>query len=289
MGQTFVSRRSRLNSVQLWLRLVERDSQDGGTLTLEVRHSLENTPPLVSIPVSFNTLENNFPITIPIPPQDDPPDQGYFITLKTNDGLIHVLGRDEDSYPKGNAFINDKPMDMDMSFRLSYDYDFGAILADLSNSISRIWLTIPILLTLWLPGYFLLSILKPNKIQNMESTFDRGEKTAISIGLSIAIIPVLLLWTSTFGIKINRITIFVFSGVLILLTLWRYRFNIIRFIQRRNFPFKPADKYTLTLAVIFLFSLGVRFVMVRDLAAPAWVDSVHHAVITRLIIESGSI
>ncbi|MGB6423480.1 MAG: DUF1616 domain-containing protein, partial [Anaerolineales bacterium] len=192
IGQTFVSRRSRLNSVQLWLRLVERDSQDGGTLTLEVRHSLEDTPPLVSIPVSFNTLENNFPITIPIPPQDDPPDQGYFITLKTNDGLIHVLGRDEDSYPKGNAFINDKPMDMDMSFRLSYDYDFGAILADLSNSISRIWLTIPILLTLWLPGYFLLSILKPNKIQNMESTFDRGEKTAISIGLSIAIIPVLL-------------------------------------------------------------------------------------------------
>lgn len=289
MGQTFVSRRSRLNSVQLWLRLVERDSQDGGTLTLDVRHTLEDSQPLVSIPVSFNTLENNFPITIPIPPQDDPPDQGYFITLRTNDGLIHVLGRDEDSYPKGNAFINDKLMDMDMSFRLSYDYDVGAILVDLRNSFSRIWLIIPILLTLWLPGYFLTSILNPNKLQKEESMFDWGEKTAISIGLSIAIMPVLLLWATTFGIKINRNTIFVFSSLLILITLWRYRFNIIQFIQRWKIPFKPANKYTLSLAVIFLFSLGVRFVMVRDLAAPAWVDSVHHAVITRLIIESGSI
>ncbi|MFC2043421.1 DUF6541 family protein, partial [Chloroflexota bacterium] len=227
--------------------------------------------------------------TIPIPPQDDPPDQGYFITLKTKDGIIHVLGRDEDSYPNGKAFINGKPIDMDISFRMSYDYDIGAILADLRNSISRIWLTIPILLTLWLPGFLLLSILAPKKLQKEGATFDWGEKTAISIGLSVAIIPVLLLWTSTFGIKINRNTIFVFSGLLILLTLWRYRFNIIRFIQLRDIPIKPADKYALTLAVIFLFSLGVRLVMVRDLAAPAWVDSVHHAVITRLIIESGSI
>jgi len=288
IGQTFVSRRSRLNSVQLWLRLVERDSQDGGTLTLEVRHSLEDAEPLVSIPVSFNTLENNFPITIPIPPQDDPPDQDYFITLNTKDGFIHVLGRDEDSYPKGKAFINGKPMDMDISFRLSYEYDIGAILADLRISISRIWLTIPILMTLWIPGYFLLSFLNPSKLLNEESSFDWGEKTAISIGLSIAIIPLLLLWTSTFGVKINRNTISIFSGLLILLTIWRYRFNIIRFIRRRNFIFNAADKYALTLTVIFVFSLGVRFVMVRDLAAPAWVDSVHHAVITRLIIDSGS-
>ncbi|MFC2052690.1 DUF6541 family protein [Chloroflexota bacterium] len=288
-GQSIVSHRSRLNGVQLWLRLVERDSQDGGTLTLDLRHSIEDTQPLVSIPVSFNALESNFPITIPIPPQDDPPDQGYFITLKTNDGVIHVLGRNEDSYPKGKTFINDKPMDMDMSFRLSYNYDIGAIITDLRNSISRIWLIIPILLILWLPGYFLLSLLNPHKLQNQESTFDGGERTAISIGLSIAIIPVLLLWTSTFGIKINPITIFVFSGLLILFALWRYRFNIIQFTQRKNFPFKATDKFALTLAIIFLFSLGVRFIMVRDLVAPAWVDSVHHAVITRLIIESGSI
>ena len=38
---------------------------------------------------------------------------------------------------------------------------------------------------------------------------------------------------------------------------------------------------------IFLLSLGVRLVMARDLSAPAWVNSIHHATITRLILEQG--
>jgi hypothetical protein len=40
--------------------------------------------------------------------------------------------------------------------------------------------------------------------------------------------------------------------------------------------------------LIFLFSLAIRLLMVRDLAAPPWVDSVHHGVITRLILEQGA-
>jgi hypothetical protein len=44
----------------------------------------------------------------------------------------------------------------------------------------------------------------------------------------------------------------------------------------------------LALAVIFTITLAVRLTMTRDLAAPAWVDSVHHAAITRLIQEQGA-
>jgi hypothetical protein len=40
--------------------------------------------------------------------------------------------------------------------------------------------------------------------------------------------------------------------------------------------------------VIFICSLAIRLIMVRDLATPAWVDSVHHALITRLILSNGS-
>jgi hypothetical protein len=45
----------------------------------------------------------------------------------------------------------------------------------------------------------------------------------------------------------------------------------------------------LALAIVFLVSLLVRLAMVRDLAAPAWVDSVHHALLTRLIVDSGAL
>jgi hypothetical protein len=39
--------------------------------------------------------------------------------------------------------------------------------------------------------------------------------------------------------------------------------------------------------IVFIVTLGIRMIMVRDLATPAWVDSVHHALITRLIMTEG--
>ena len=42
------------------------------------------------------------------------------------------------------------------------------------------------------------------------------------------------------------------------------------------------------LILIFLFTMSIRLIMVRDLATPAWVDSVHHALITRMILLQGS-
>jgi hypothetical protein len=54
---------------------------------------------------------------------------------------------------------------------------------------------------------------------------------------------------------------------------------------------RPArlDWVGLLLVGVFMFSLGTRLMMVRDLAAPAWVDSVHHALITRIILEEGAL
>ncbi len=43
------------------------------------------------------------------------------------------------------------------------------------------------------------------------------------------------------------------------------------------------------LLLITFVSLGVRLAMVRDLAVPAWIDSVHHLLITRLILDQGAL
>ena len=47
------------------------------------------------------------------------------------------------------------------------------------------------------------------------------------------------------------------------------------------------DAISLGLAALLLASLAMRLAMVRDLSAPPWVNSVHHALITRLIMELG--
>ena len=41
------------------------------------------------------------------------------------------------------------------------------------------------------------------------------------------------------------------------------------------------------MGAVFISTLAVRLAMARDLSAPPWVDSVHHAMITRLIVELG--
>jgi hypothetical protein len=69
------------------------------------------------------------------------------------------------------------------------------------------------------------------------------------------------------------------SVLLAALLLWR----VLR--PARSFRFGWTG---VILAGVFVFSLVVRLMMVRDLVAPAWVDPVHHALITRLILEGGS-
>ncbi len=49
------------------------------------------------------------------------------------------------------------------------------------------------------------------------------------------------------------------------------------------------DPYALGLVGVFVCALAVRLIMVRDLSAPPWVDSVHHGMITRLILEGGKL
>jgi hypothetical protein len=50
---------------------------------------------------------------------------------------------------------------------------------------------------------------------------------------------------------------------------------------------RPPDGLDMALAAVFVFTLALRLIMARDLAASPWVDPVHHATITRLIAEKG--
>ncbi len=64
----------------------------------------------------------------------------------------------------------------------------------------------------------------------------------------------------------------------------------IKYQVPRTHPSSPHHPITFSpphLLILFALILAVRLIMARDLAAPPWVDSVHHALITRLIVEQG--
>ena len=65
-----------------------------------------------------------------------------------------------------------------------------------------------------------------------------------------------------------------------------------RVIDEAAIPARGGKKRALRIALLsllFLSILGLRFYQIRDLALPAWVDSVHHVLIVRLILENGGV
>jgi len=281
IGQTFVSRRARLNGIDLWLGA----ETSGYTMTVELFHEGDLDTPIHTTTVGTRSGKTH----IDFPPQVDPPNQHYYLRLSNASGEIALLGRNEDSYNRGTAFINDQPVDADLAFRVTYDYDAMAVFSDLRGMLAQWYLTLPLGIVLLLPGWLLLDF------SEIRARLDFGERMALALGLSLSIIPVLMLWTTLVGLRWGPISVWLGAGILTAVFIWRlFKRSSIHDPQLRltsttsKIPISNPSSNIILLA-IFGLTLFTRMAMARDLVAPPWVDSIHHSLITRLMIESGGI
>src|SRR3989337_1170626 len=60
IGQSFISRRSGLNGVQLWLRDTSSKGPDSGNLQVSLYHALSETDPLLTISLPYKDIQNSF-------------------------------------------------------------------------------------------------------------------------------------------------------------------------------------------------------------------------------------
>lgn len=314
VGQTFLSWRPRLNSLTLWVKT----ASEAGVLQAELYHTPADEWPIFTQSIPFIQITNGIlHIQLPSSASDSSPSAGqaYYILLRPVSGTIQVRGRAEDIYPFGQAFSGQTPLEADLAFTTTYDYDLNALLGDLRSSLPRLWLMVPLIGMLFLPGWLLL------EGSGLARRFDSGEKIGLAVGLSLAIIPLAMLWSTTLGIRWGRTGLLFVAGLLLAAAFWRA--SRLLFIKSSTNHITSSDSAAkqppgreeigsvegrhlamtgssgwigagtanisakFILPGIFLLSLGVRLVMSRDLAAPAWVDSIHHATLTRLIIEHG--
>ncbi|OQY26453.1 MAG: hypothetical protein B6I38_11275, partial [Anaerolineaceae bacterium 4572_5.1] len=272
VGQSFRSRRPNLNGVTLWLAPVD-------DVPRQINVTLRESPTSPVVASSTIEVSQHGSIQVDFPLQADSADRDYYLELSTQAGDVEVLGRDEDAYPEGVARVDAIPTQGDIAFRLTYSYTLGTFGADLLKIAADLWMIFPLGLILLLPGYLILTWAFPS------GKFDFGEKIALSLALSLALIPLVMLWTSTVGIVWTQTGVAIAGGLLIFA-------GGIHFLKRLptsslQTPNSNFQYPTLALIGIFILSLTLRLIMVRDLAAPAWVDSVHHSLITRYIIQAG--
>ncbi len=280
LGQSFISRRSGLNSVQLYLRpLGEQAQWPDQILTFKLYHSPQDATPLVQSRLSLKALAQRDPAAFSFKPQNDPPQTSYYLELSVDSGQVAVSGRNDDQYPGGQLYEAGVPQNKDMGFSTSYDYGAAAMWLDLQTWLGGVWLLIPLLLGLWLPGRLAL------RLTHFDEGLDSAERLALSVGLSLALVPVVMVWTTWLGLRWQVGGVWAATLILAAIYLWLQRAPLVNFL--RSLPRYRPNPLMLALLAVVLFSTGLRLAMVRDLSASPWVDSIQHAMITQMIVEQG--
>ncbi len=274
--QEIFSRHAGLQKIELWISVDKYSLTPEARLTALLFDKNSQGTPLASVAYRLSDLSSSNSLTLPFErPGESYPSGEYRLRVQAEGGTVYLFGRNEDAYAQGAFFINNQPVDADLSFRLSYEYTTQSVLEDFLHWGGQAAWLLPLLALLWLPGRLLLSIAQ------LDQRLDWGERSAVSIALSLASFPLLMAWTSILKLNWSRNAVLFFVlalGLLYLALLVRKRAWKVKW--RVSWP-------SLALAAVLVFSLAVRLAMIRDLAAPAWVDSVHHALLGRLIQENG--
>jgi hypothetical protein len=284
VGQTFISRRTGLNSLTLWLG--SEQGKAPGSLQVELFHSVSDPDAIYQASLSTSEISAKRSFQFSFPALKDPPGQTYYLRLHIEGKPLQIYGRLEDIYPFGEFYVDAVPAQADLAFQSTYAYGWVPFFGDLKHWLLSAWLVIPLGLLLLVPGWLLCDS------AGFFHNFDLGEKIALSAGASLAIIPLLMLWTTMLKLPWSSSAIWfalgLFSAILVFRFLQKFRNRSNSFhVSLNPSPLSPFPYPTLILFGIFALSLAVRLIMVRDYATPTWVDSVHHGLITRLILENG--
>lgn len=142
-------------------------------------------------------------------------------------------------------------------------------------------LTILSLVMFFLPGYVILVSLCPRR------ELDGIQRSILSLGLSVALLPLSILVSSLIGLRLNRYLVTLIFLLLCAIAVWRT--GRLRGGGWRS-RFRPhLDLVYLLLLLVFSLGLGVRLWMVRDLSVAMWGDSYHHTMISQLLVDNGGL
>lgn len=271
--QSFTTPNTGLNSLTFW---ASRPADEEAQGRLFVALFAGGDPvPFYSRSFSAQVIQQNTPLRLAFEPRADPPSAIYTLKLTAEGAPFEIHGRIEDIYGDGMAALDGIPFNADLAFSTTYAYTMTALQQDVQRAGDWAGLVLPLFAILFLPGWLLL------ELAGLRSQFDGWENAALSAGLSLALLPLLMLLTTllqlpwrTTGLWIAVAILFALLGTVLL---WR----------RTRIKLRLPTATSLALGIVLLLSVGVRVVMVRDMTAPAWVDSVHHALLGRLVAEAG--
>jgi len=274
LTQSLVLRRAPLESITLWAAAPVDGAPSPTALTLTLERAAAASAGRTRQTVQIAVPPQQTPLSLPVDAAAFPAGSRLRLTLAVPDGGLWLYGRTGEAYPDGALTLDGLPQNGDLAFRLTYAYGPAALWTDAHAAAAHLWLLLPLAAVLLLPGWVLASGLRA------DAAPENAHALLLAPALSAAFWPVLLAWMSRLRLPWGRPALLLVCALLL--------YPASRLWSRRQLSASTAWLPQAALGLVFLLSLGVRLVMTRDLAAPPWVDSVHHALITRLIVEGGA-
>lgn len=278
VGQTFTARDRGLNGVAVYL---SPDQPGAGEIRLRLRAGAQTTTDLAVGTLAAASVTAPGFYRFAFAPQSDSYGHDYYLLLDAQgDGRVRVGTAAGDTYLDGALYQNGNPVDAQMAFRLSYD-PVELLMGLVALAVTWLQVLLVAVLLFVLPGWALLAWLLPNW-----SARSWGERLGLAVGLSLAVYPLLMLWTNVIGLRLGALYAWLPMVAAIGALVWRNRGWRPRQIANVWHRFGRDD---LVLVVLVGLIVGVRFWVIRSLDVPMWGDSYQHTMITQLIVDHGGL
>ncbi|MDP1547595.1 MAG: DUF1616 domain-containing protein [Anaerolineales bacterium] len=280
VGQTLLARDRGLQGIEIYLG---PETPGSGEIQLHLRSDPQSSTDLAVSVLAVQSITAPGWVRFTFPPQNDSRQKDYYLHLKIKGpGSVRVETAPGDTYLDGALYQNKSPLDAQMTFRLIYDPG-QLFLGTLTQAGS--WsgiLGIAIFLFI-LPGWALLALLWPGW-----DALAWGERLGLSAGMSLALYPLLFLWTNMIGLRLGPLYAWLpaLAGLGVILWRNRKRLNVETFkhlnIQRLSWP-------DFTLLILLALVIFTRFWVIRSLDVPMWGDSYQHTMIAQLLVDHGGL
>lgn len=285
LGQTLVARHAGLNGMDIWLAS-EQGSK--GKVHLYLRSDPQTDENLAETTLSLDQVTASGFHHFSFPSHYNSHNEYYYAFLEmTGEGSVQIGLGPGDAYLDGAFYQDHQPVDAQMVFRLTYQPRY--ILLDLLwATIEGMGLLVVAGFLYVVPGWALLVLFQ----QCCSRAFIKhwAEEMGVAIGLSLALYPILFLWTNVLGVHLGALYAWLPPTGGLMILLWRYRpwqwkkHSLVTWFKRK---FQSKDWWAdiALIIIIGLASIG-RFLAVRGLDMPLWDDSIQHTVIVKRILES---
>jgi hypothetical protein len=294
VGQTFVSRYAGLKGVEVYL---SPTMNKNGNFVLYLKESQDSSKIIAKATLKSSEISQPSYYRFVFPLRNNSFLKYYYFEIRSEDNAEVSLGKAPgDTYLNGAMYLDRTPQNAQLNFNLIYDRK-QALIGVFHELIQWFLYCLVGILLFILPGWALL-----HGLYSKWSMLSWEEKVGISAGSSLAIYPLLFLWTSVIHLHLGFLYAVIPAALGGVYLIWSDRSNwlglkrsiFLRSNLRGTITQYYADHSERFLqGIVFVVILGmvfaVRFWVIRTLDAPMWGDSYQHTVISQLLVNNNGL